>query len=188
MCFRLGPLALLVFILGCTVDADGKRRPFAAGFVSRPKAVFQPALPTRGLDSDGRPLRLEDHAGKVVLLSFWFSACPPCRALMPHEKKLVAQLPPERFTLLGINADADPAQLKAMETKAQLNYRSIADGANGPICAAWGVQAFPTLVLIDPEGNIRWRSDGPPSEAELDHRIQQLLQETQPVSHRSGLK
>ena len=178
MLLRLVPLGLLVLVVGCTLDAEGKRRPFSAYLLSWPREnPSRPAPPTRGLDSEGRTLRLEDQRGKVVLLSFWFSDCPPCRALMPHEKKLVEKFPADRFTLMGINADADPARLRLMESKAQLNYRSIADGNQGPVCTAWGVTAFPTFVLIDADGNVRWRHDGPPDPAELEGRITQLLAE-----------
>jgi len=178
MLLRLLPLGVVVLLGGCSLDEAGKRRPFSAYLLSWPKdSPTRPAPPTRGLDSEGRAFRLEDQRGKVVLLSFWFSDCPPCRALMPHEKKLVETFPADRFVLMGINADADPARLRQMETRAQLNYRSIADGSQGPICTAWGVTAFPTFVLIDAEGNVRWRHDGPPEPAELEGRIRQLLNE-----------
>ncbi|MFQ3594439.1 MAG: TlpA disulfide reductase family protein [Gemmataceae bacterium] len=178
MLLRLLPLGLFILLTGCTLDAEGKRRPFSAYLLSWPKeGPSRPAPPTRGLDSAGRALRLEDQRGKVVLLSFWFSDCPPCRALMPHEKKLVDTFPPDRFVLMGINADADLARLRSMESKAQLNYRSIADGNQGPVCTAWGVTSFPTFVLIDADGNVRWRHDGPADPAELEGRIAQLLKE-----------
>ncbi|MGL4553675.1 MAG: TlpA family protein disulfide reductase [Gemmataceae bacterium] len=172
------PLGLLVLAAGCTFDAEGKKKPWPASVVSRPREESRPAPPTQGVDADGKVINAAEHAGKVVLLSFWHSQCPPCRALFAHEKQLVAKHSPALFALIGVNADPDPGRLRATQEKAQLNYPSIADGANGPVCAAWGVEAFPTLVLIDPSGKVRWRTAGAPDPAELDGRVRRLIEET----------
>src|SRR5262249_8489364 len=52
----------------------------------------RPAPEIEGEDLDGKPLKLSDYRGKVVVLSFWFSTCVPCRALIPHEQALVKRI------------------------------------------------------------------------------------------------
>jgi protein-disulfide isomerase-like protein with CxxC motif len=60
-----------------------------------------------------------------------------------------------------------------------VTWRSWADGADSPISARWEVEGFPTMVLIDHAGRIRWRSSGVPSEEELTERIVQLMAEAE---------
>ncbi|NBO91661.1 MAG: TlpA family protein disulfide reductase [Planctomycetia bacterium] len=176
------PVGLLILAAGCTFDAENKRRSWHAATMSRSRDEGRLAPPTQGVDVNGRLVNLADHAGKVVLLSFWHSQCPPCRALFAHEKQLVVKHSSSLFSLIGINADPDPTRLRATIEKAQLNYPSIADGPNGPVCATWRVDGFPTLVLIDAAGKIRWRTVGAPDPSELDNRISQLIEEIQVVT------
>lgn len=131
-----------------------------------------------GVDSQGRSHRLADHAGKVVLLSFWYGGCPPCRRLFPHEMELVQKYRDRPFVLLGISADETPEELRRVEEKAKLLWPSLCDGGfGGPICKAWGVEAFPTLALVDARGMVRWRCTGVPADGELERQIEELLAE-----------
>jgi thiol-disulfide isomerase/thioredoxin len=179
---RTVALGLLILAAGCTFDADGKKRLWPASIVSRHRPEARPAPPTQGLDADGKMVNVSDHLGKVVLLSFWHSQCPPCRALFAHEKKLVTKHSPALFALIGVNADPDPDRLRKTQQAEKLSYPSIADGANGPLCAAWGVEGFPTLVLLDPAGKVRWRQVGAPEPGEIDAQIRRLIEEPQLTS------
>jgi thiol-disulfide isomerase/thioredoxin len=136
-----------------------------------------PAPATEGVDADGQSLRLCDYGNRVVMVSFWGNFCGPCRALFPHERALVAKYQGQPFVLLGVNADVDIRECKEAQTTKRLTWRSWWDGAQGSICQRWGVQWFPTVVLIDHTGTIRYRSDGPPDPQELDARIEKLVKE-----------
>jgi hypothetical protein len=81
------------------------------------------------------------------------------------------------FVLLGVNADADPRELKQVQAEKGLSWRSWWDGPAGPICKRWCVEGFPTILLIDHTGVIRYRSDGVPPAGELDARIEELVRE-----------
>jgi thiol-disulfide isomerase/thioredoxin len=136
-----------------------------------------PAPATEGVDADGQPMHLSDYANRVVMVSFWGNFCGPCRALFPHERALVAKYQGKPFVLLGVNADVEARECKEAQASKGLTWRSWCDGAQGPICRSWGVEWFPTIVLIDHTGMIRYRSDGPPDRQELDDRIEKLVAE-----------
>ena len=68
-----------------------------------------------GEDLGGKPLRLSDHRGKVVVICFWATWCGPCMAMVPHERELVARLEGKPFVLLGVNSDESKDREKAKE-------------------------------------------------------------------------
>ncbi|MBY0232835.1 MAG: TlpA family protein disulfide reductase [Gemmataceae bacterium] len=140
-----------------------------------PEGWFAPVSQKAAAPEPAGPLDLAEHRGKVALLSFWFSACPPCRAMFPHEKRLVERFQSAPFVLVGVNADDDPAQMQAMEAKAGLTWRSRWDGKKGPLAARWQVGGYPTFVLLDKEGRERWRHVGPPPPGLLESTIAGLL-------------
>jgi hypothetical protein len=72
-------------------------------------AVGRPAPEITGEDLDGKPMKLSDYRGKVVLLTFWGHWCGPCRSMYPHERSLVKRLEGQPFALLGVNSDTDRA-------------------------------------------------------------------------------
>lgn len=138
------------------------------------------APPITALDAEGQTMRLKDHKEKVVLLSFWHSNCPPCRAMFDHERELARKYAGKPFVLLGVNADESPFKLKQTQDKAGLTWPSFWDGMGGPIAANWSVDRFPTFFLIDREGIVRWRCDGVPPDGELEKQIEEQLQAPAP--------
>jgi thiol-disulfide isomerase/thioredoxin len=124
-------------------------------------------------------MRLRDHRGKVVLLSFWHGHCPPCRAMFPHERALVQKFAAKPFVLLGVSADESPEALQQFTQQFGLTWASWWDGPGGPIASVWGVDRFPAFFLIDQQGVVRLRHLGAPPEGLLESKIEQLLQEQQ---------
>lgn len=123
-----------------------------------------------GEDIDGKPLKLSDHKGKVVLLVFWASRCGPCFADVPHEKELVEKFKGRPFVLLGVNCDSDKNEAKLAASTAALPWQSFWDvptDDSGAISKAYVVGGWPTVYVIDHAGVIREnrlrgkRLDGP---------------------------
>ena len=94
-----------------------------------------------------------------------------------HERSLVQRFSGQSFVLLGVNADPTKEKLRQVEEKANLTWASWQDGRSGPIARSYEVQAFPTLILIDPSGAIRLRQEGAPPEGLLEKKIEELLRE-----------
>ena len=94
-----------------------------------------------------------------------------------HERSLVQQFAGQPFVLLGGNADESPERLRQVQENARLTWASWWDGPDGAIGAAWKVDRFPTFILIDRQGLIRWRQVGVPAEGELSRKIEELIRE-----------
>lgn len=136
-------------------------------------AIGKRAPEIEGVDTEGKPLKLSDFRGKVVLLSFWADFCVPCRDLFPHERSLVEKHKGRPFVLLGVNVDGkrEDAQERVLSDK--LTWRSWWDGERR-IHDRFGLSAIPALILIDGEGIVRDRLDASNVE-ELNGRIEKLL-------------
>jgi thiol-disulfide isomerase/thioredoxin len=119
--------------------------------------VGKPAPPIDGTGMDGKPLKLSDYQGKVVVLVFWGTWCGPCMAAVPHERELVERNKGKPFALLGINCDGDKdAALKVMQQE-KMTWPNWNDGepGDGPIVQQYHVHGYPTTFVLDDRGIIR---------------------------------
>lgn len=81
------------------------------------------------------------------------------------------------FALLGVNTDADPAQAQRTLTGKPVPWPSLSDGPAGPLARRLGVEAFPSLYLLDGDGRVRRSWTGVPDARELESAIDGLLAE-----------
>jgi hypothetical protein len=94
-----------------------------------------------------------------------------------RERSLVQRYGGKSFVLLGVNAEESRAALALVQRKEALPFRSWWDGPSGPIGREWNVDRYPTFVLIDRTGKVRWRQPGIPPEGLLEEKIDALLAE-----------
>ncbi len=141
------------------------------------RGVGKTALEIDGFDLAGAELRLSQFQGKVVLLSFWASWCHPCLKMVPHEIELANEFKSHPFAIVGANGDRDPADgLKTAQEHGilwpsfQINDK---DGAS--ISDLWGIEAWPTIVLIDADGVIRKTWTGDQETDEIRQEIQSAI-------------
>ncbi len=144
-------------------------------------AVGKTAPEIKGEDIDGKPMRLSEFRGKVVVVVFWATWCGPCMQCIPAEKELVRRLQGRPFVLLGVNGDPDRAKLRERLTKDPLPWRSwwdgLPDGAKGSrIAEAWNVTGWPTVYVLGPHGVIRYRNL---FGQDLDQAVEKLLKEAE---------
>jgi thiol-disulfide isomerase/thioredoxin len=103
-------------------------------------------------DLDGQAVSLAGLKGKVVVLDFWATWCGPCIIEMPRVIKLGEEFKNQDVVVLVITAESHDIA-KNFLTGRKLNVRCLLDG-NGKVNEAYGVEALPTLVVIDRAGMI----------------------------------
>jgi thiol-disulfide isomerase/thioredoxin len=125
---------------------------------------------------DGRPQPLERWKGKVVVLNFWATWCPPCRAEIPEFVKIQAKYAAKGFTFVGIALDERDA-VAQFAKEFRINYPLLLGGAEGSGFAnALGSRsALPFSVVMDRHGNIVATRLGTLNEAELEKLLPGLL-------------
>ena len=116
--------------------------------------VGQAALDFEVTDMKGQPLSLAQYSGKVVLLDFWATWCPPCIAEMPNVKQTYAKYKNQNFEIIGISLDRGKAALEAYIEKEGIMWPQYYDNG-GQISNMYQVSSIPSTFLIDGNGVIR---------------------------------
>lgn len=99
-------------------------------------------------------VRLSDHRGHVVLVSFWATWCPPCRAEMPSMEKLYQAYRDRGLVILAISGDRTGRQVvDSFVEELGLTFLILLDPA-GEVFAQYGVRGLPTSFLVDRQGRI----------------------------------
>jgi thiol-disulfide isomerase/thioredoxin len=100
-------------------------------------------------------VRLSDLRGRVVVLDFWATWCPPCRASIPTLARVAAALEPRGVTVLGVDVERlPPSAAGAAHRRLGGTFPSVQD-AGRQVAAAYHVDALPTLVVVDRAGVVR---------------------------------
>lgn len=140
--------------------ADKGQTPPAAD-VARGDKLPALTLPDEG----GRAVVLPPTNGRVTVLNFWASWCPPCRGEMPDLAQF-AQQHRGQVNFYAINLQESPAKVQAYLAREQLSLPVLFD-QNGAAAQALRITAIPTTVLVDKNGVIRFRKTGPVTQEEL---------------------
>jgi peroxiredoxin len=108
----------------------------------------------------GEPFRLSDHAGQVVVLNFWATWCPPCHVETPGFVRLQTEFANRGVVFVGVSVDAEGAEVvRPFAERYGVNYPLALHGR--PVGALFGgISAYPTTLLIDRSGRIRFRHEG----------------------------
>ena len=143
----------------------------------RALAPGKPAPEIDGEDLDGKQFKLSDYRGKVVLLVFWASWCPPCLQQVPHELAVLKRLEGKPFALLGITLDHDESTMRRTISEHGITWRNWnwRAGRDDKIKTRFGIQAVPLVLVIDPDGIIRAKNTG--FEPRLEQTIDDLVLE-----------
>lgn len=140
------------------------------------------AIEISGTTMAGDPVDLADWRGQIVVLNFWYAACPPCRKEAPDLAAIAADYEAEGVQFLGINSVDEPETAQAFERRFDIPYPSLHDSDSQGIAATQGLvplTAVPTTLVLDGEGRAAARIIGIADPAILRSMIDRILQESQ---------
>jgi peroxiredoxin len=110
-------------------------------------------------DLAGKNVKLSDFQGKVVLLNFWASWCPPCRSEMPGLQKLFEKLKGSNFQMLAVSLDRDPRAARAIIKEYGYTFPVLL-APGDKVAEHYKIGAIPTTFIIDKQGRIASRTVG----------------------------
>ncbi|HEX8985554.1 MAG TPA: TlpA disulfide reductase family protein [Bryobacteraceae bacterium] len=127
-------------------------------------------------DLHGKPWRLAEHRGEVVLLNFWATWCPPCRQETPGLVRLANSYPQSELAVVGISIDeGGPDGVREFVSEFNIPYTVAMPDKDFPLAS--GVQGLPTTLLIDKQGRLAKTYIGGASESVFRSDVDTLLQE-----------
>jgi peroxiredoxin len=157
---------------------NGPHAGEARKIIENPRRARETYAPEFSITTlDGEYVSLEDLRGKVILLDFWGTWCPPCVASVPSLRSLRKRFEKEpAFVMIGISSDTEKEKWRTFITDNQMAWPQYLD-RDRRVQRAFVVQSFPTYIVIDHEGIIRFRSSGsnPEKAASLEEAIRKYV-------------
>ena len=125
------------------------------GMTAMPANQQAPTL--RLNDDDSKVVDLAQYRGKVVLVNFWASWCPPCRKEFPSLSRVRKLFKPSEFEVMAVNVGEEPDF--AFSFAGITDFPVLFD-RDSKVIVAWGVQGLPTTFLVNRKGQLAYRSAG----------------------------
>lgn len=153
---------LLLTVLCCissSVAADWQQPELSHNLTAVTKVLQASDFELQNMDEEKK--KLSDYQGKVVLLNFWATWCPPCIREMPSMERLHQQISADDFKVIAINQMEDIDQVFAFTGQLEIDPSfEILFDSRSEVSQAYAVRGLPTTYLIDKKGNIRYRAVG----------------------------
>ncbi|MBI2876948.1 MAG: redoxin domain-containing protein [Candidatus Tectomicrobia bacterium] len=145
----------------------------AAQSSPRPRADFGP-YDFRLTTLEGKTLRLSDFGGRVVLVNFWATWCPPCREETPGFIKLHQEYQQQGLVIIGVAEQSPPKKVAQFVTDYQVPY-FIGRDEDGSVAQKYGVRALPQSFLFAPDGKLYHKFMGYAPENLLRSKLKEIL-------------
>lgn len=170
--------ALLIIILALTLFESPKSKPRKIKCVGEERTISSLLLP----DLKGEEIDISQFQGKVVLLNFWATWCPPCRQEIPYLNELYKQYEDNGLVVIGISLDRGGSkEVQTFLEKHEVEYvnllgdEEVLKAFNSIPGMGGSFQAIPTTFLIDRKGQICRRFVGLTEKRVFEEAIKQLL-------------
>lgn len=119
-----------------------------------------PAAPNFTLpDLDGKEVRFSDHKGKVVLVNFWATWCPPCREEIPSMERAWTRLKEGGVAMLAVHVGGDSDKIWSFLTEFNVTFPVLIDKSSS-VSKAWQTVGLPTTYIADGQGRKALRAIG----------------------------
>jgi DNA-binding beta-propeller fold protein YncE len=175
-----------IFYVGCVLILIA-----SCGLRSHKKNEFTINAPTApevnstfGWLNTDKAYALKDFRGKIVLLDFWTLGCINCQHIIPEVKKLQEKFSKE-LVVIGVHSakfksERETQRIQAAISKFGIDHPVVND-ADYAVWKAYGVEAWPTLVLISPDGKIAFKGEGENVYNQFSPRIEKLINDYKDV-------
>ncbi len=165
----------VLFVLATTLILNCRNEPREEphpGETSREEAID---FTLTGIDGIERTL--SEQTGKVVLVDFWATWCPPCKVEIPYLKEIYATYKDEGLVIWGVGLD-DEKKLRAFVQQYDIEYPILIDDTK-TVGSKYSIQGIPTTILYDKKGRIAFKHVGfaPGMEKDLENEVVLLLKE-----------
>lgn len=101
----------------------------------------------------GDPIKVDDFTGKITLLNFWATWCPPCRAEMPSIERLYKQMDGTNFRIIAVNAGEHRSQVTSFIEKNKYTFPIYLDESN-QLSSIFAARGLPSTYLVNKEGKV----------------------------------
>lgn len=158
--------------------AEDPDRQRAVRYISRPElARARMAPPFAVTTADGQRLTLDDLKGKVVLIDFWATWCPPCREALPHIRNIAKKFEGQPLVVLSVSLDSDEQKWKDFIAKNDMTWLQYWDGGfNGSLSKLFGVNAIPHTFTVDADGVLQDEHIG---DADIEGKLKKLISQAE---------
>ncbi len=149
----------------------------AAGLIPIARRAPAPQIDTQLVD--GSSFSLARNRGKVVLVDFWATWCPPCRKAIPHLIDIQREYGSRGVQVIGISLDETGKMvIEPFVKSAGINYPIIADPQGNLANLYGGIDAIPALFMIDKSGRVAEKIDGYRPKETIESAVKSLLDES----------
>jgi len=168
-------LILVIWASGCGIETEREEMGELEEVVSIEKEWGDaPDFTLPNLE--GNRLTLSDFKGKVIILNFWATWCPPCREEIPDFVELYGEYKDEGLVIIGVNLDrGDSRAVKQFSKNYKINYPIVTGNVN--VTQDYGgIRGIPTTFIIDRKGNIKEKYVGYRPKATFEEAVKKLLE------------
>jgi thiol-disulfide isomerase/thioredoxin len=124
--------------------------------------------------AQGDEISLASLKGKIAVLDFWATWCPPCREALPDLKDLVKKYPPDRFALISVSVDQDEAAWRDYVEKKKMTWLQYHD-IKSELYHTFDLHVIPTYIVIAGDGSIIERVQGTDPQQSISYRLKNIL-------------
>ncbi|MDR1142707.1 MAG: TlpA family protein disulfide reductase [Spirochaetaceae bacterium] len=155
--------AVLLFSCGDRItEAQNHPKDIAGAFRSAGIPVLEKPVDPKAFSLallNGGRAELSAYKGKVVLLNFWATWCPPCRAEMPSMETVYKRFKDQGLEILAVDCAEEKAAVERFMEKNKYSYPVLLD-TDGTVSSLYGIEAIPTTFILNREGKIITRIVG----------------------------